>query len=403
VPQSSIDHSSLDHRSLDIEKLRADTPACASLVHFNNAGASLMPKPVHKTVCDHLDLETRIGGYEAHAQVATDYAAFYDEFAQLLNASPDEIAYVENATRAWDMAFYGLPLQSGDRILTHASEYVSNYLGFLQQAKRRNLFIDLIPSDEHGQIDVAAIPALITNKTRLIAITHVPTQGGLINPAVAVGKVAKAHGLMYLLDACQSVGQIDVDVKEIDCDVLTGTGRKFLRGPRGTGFMYVRTDFIKQLDPPFIDLHAARWTQDNQFELVPDAKRFENWESFIAGRLGLMHAVKYANELGIKNIETRVTTLAQTLRDQLSSSKGVQVHDMGLHKCGIVTLTKDGLSADAMAAAFRSNGVNVSVSTISSARLDFGARKLESVVRASVHYFNTTDEIDRFVSILDGM
>jgi len=162
-----------------------------------------------------------------------------------------------------------------------------------------------IPSDEHGQIDVNAIPELITDKTRLIAITHVPTQGGLVNPAVAVGKVAKEHGLMYLLDACQSAGQIGLDVKELNCDILTGTGRKFLRGPRGTGFMYIRKAFIDQLDPPFIDLHSATWTHDNQFEFVPGAKRFENWESFYAGRIGLMQAVRYANNLGIDRIQMR--------------------------------------------------------------------------------------------------
>jgi len=304
----------LNFSTQELATIRADTPACESLIHFNNAGASLMPMPVHQSVIDHLNLEFSIGGYEAHAKAATQVSEFYNAFARLLNASADEIAYVENATRAWDMAFYGLPLQNGDRILTHASEYVSNYLGFLQQAKRRNLFIDLIPSDEHGQIDVNAIPELITDKTRLIAITHVPTQGGLVNPAAAVGKVAKQHGLMYLLDACQSAGQITLDVNELNCDILTGTGRKFLRGPRGTGFMYIRKAFIEQLDPPFIDLHSASWTHDNQFEFVPNAKRFENWESYYAGRIGLMQAVKYAQVIGVDKIQARVTTLAQKLR-----------------------------------------------------------------------------------------
>lgn len=388
---------------MDIEQLRADTPACDSLIHFNNAGASLMPTVVHNSVVDHLALESRIGGYEAHAHVADDMAAFYTEFAQLLNAKPDEIAYVENATRAWDMAFYAMPLQDGDRILTHASEYVSNYLGFLQQAQRRNLHIDLIPSDEHGQIDVDAIPNLITSKTRLIAITHIPTQGGLVNPAQAVGRVAKDHGLMYLLDACQSAGQLNLDVDAIGCDVLTGTGRKFLRGPRGTGFMYVRSSFIDQLDPPFVDLHSATWTQDNQFEFASGAKRFENWESFIAGRVGLMQAVRYANNIGLDQIESRVTQLAQSLREQLDTVANVAVHDLGLNKSGIVTLAKKGISSESMANKLREKGINVSVSGISSARLDFGARKLESVVRASVHYFNTEEEIEKFVSTVDAI
>jgi len=387
----------------EIAAVRAETPACDSLIHFNNAGASLMPKPVHQSVLDHLNLEFTIGGYEAHAQAATQMNAFYEAFARLLNASTDEIAYVENATRAWDMAFYGLPLQDGDRILTHASEYVSNYLGFLQQAKRRNLFIDLIPSDEYGQIDVNAIPELITDKTRLIAITHVPTQGGLVNPAIEVGRVAKKHGLMYLLDACQSAGQIALDVKKLNCDVLTGTGRKFLRGPRGTGFMYIRKAFIEQLDPPFVDLHSANWTHENKFEFVPNAKRFENWESFVAGRIGLMQAVRYANNLGIDRIQSRVTSLAKSLREQLSLVEGVTVHDLGVNKCGIVTLTKQDVSSDFAARQLCEMGINVSVSELTSARLDLGNRKLDSLVRASVHYFNTEQEISKFVLAVDSL
>jgi len=390
-------------QSLNIDELRADTPACESLVHFNNAGASLMPKPVHDSVIAHINLESTIGGYEAHAHAQADVDAFYDEFAKLLNAQPDEIAYVENATRAWDMAFYGLPLQDGDRILTHESEYVSNYLGFLQQAKRRNLFIDLIPSDEHGQIDIAAIPNLITDKTKLIAITHIPTQGGLINPAEAVGKVAKEHGLMYLLDACQSAGQLTLDVEKIQCDILTGTGRKFLRGPRGTGFMYVRKDFIELLDPPFVDLHSANWTKANEYEFVDSAKRFENWESFYAGRIGLMQAVRYANKLGMQNIEQRVVDLAKTFREQLQQVKGVEIHDLGLNKSGIVTLTKEGIDATSLANKLRQSGINVSASVISSARLDFGKRNLDEIVRASVHYFNNEDEIGSFLSTLDAI
>ena len=387
----------------DINALRADTPACNSLIHFNNAGASLMPLPVQKAVADHLALEANIGGYEAQHQAQNDLQSFYSELATLLNASADEIAYVENATRAWDMAFYGLPLKDGDRILTHASEYVSNYLALIQQAKRRNLHIDLIPSDEYGQIDVAKIGSLITNKTKLIAVTHVPTQGGLVNPVKNIGAVAKEHGLMYMIDACQSAGQIALDVEELQCDVLTGTGRKFLRGPRGTGFLYVRKDFLKQLDPPFVDLHSADWVSDDQFEFVAGAKRFENWESFVAGRVGLMQAVRYANAIGVSQIEDRVSSLGQELRDQLSAVKDVTVRDLGLQKCGIVTLTKDGLPAASIADKLRVSGINVSVSGLSSARLDFGKRKLDTIVRASLHYYNTQDEIGRFIEAIDSL
>lgn len=388
---------------IDVEAVRADTPHCTTLLHFNNAGASLMPEPVLEAVKAHLELECSIGGYEAARRAEEDLSAFYGEFATLLNARAEEIAYVENATRAWDLAFYSLPLQEGDRILTHASEYVSNYLAFLQQAKRRGLQIDLIPSDESGQIDVAAIPGLIRDKTRLIAITHVPTQGGLVNPAEEVGRIAKAHGLIYLLDACQSAGQMPLDVQALGCDILSGTGRKFLRGPRGTGFLYVRQALAEQMEPLFIDVGAARWTGPESYELQPGARRFENWESYIAGRIGLMRAVRYANALGLDAIEARVTGLAATLRDALSAIPGVDLRDLGRRKCGIVTFTKQGVEPQGIADALGAKRMNISVSRVTSSQLDLGPRGLSSVARASVHYFNTEDEIHRFAEAVQGL
>ncbi len=386
---------------IDIDKARADTPTCRNLVHFNNAGSSLMPTPVFDSVIRHLQLEQEIGGYEAHAQVMEDIVAFYTEFGSLLNASADEIAFIENATRAWDMAFYSLPLQPGDRILTHESEYVSNYLALLQQVERRKLHIDLVPSDEHGQIDLVELQNRITDRTRVIALTHIPTQGGLVNPVEAVGEIAKREGLIYLLDACQSAGQIQLDVKKIQCDLLSGTGRKFLRGPRGTGFLYVRKQFLEQLDPPFVDLHSATWTRDDGFEFQPNATRFENWESFYAGRIGLMQAVRYANQLGLASIEKRVCALGSQLRSTLDSINGVSTLDQGERRCGIVTFNKAGVSAADMKEKLSQHNMNVSVSSFNSARLDFARRNLTDITRASVHYFNTLDEINRFAERVD--
>jgi cysteine desulfurase/selenocysteine lyase len=385
---------------IDINKVRADTPGCTNLTHFNNAGASLMPIPVYEAMTHHLELEQNIGGYEAQNLAAADIAAFYVEFAGLLNAMPEEIAYVENATRAWDMAFYGMPLVKGDRILTHESEYVSNYLAFLQQSKNRGWEVDLVPSDDQGQIDLELMESMITPRTKLIAITHVPTQGGLINPVEEVGKIAKKHGLIYMLDACQSAGQIPLDVNKIGCHVLSGTGRKYLRGPRGTGFLYVCSDMLEKIEPPFIDLHSAIWTSPEHYEWVNSAKRYENWECNIAGKIGLMRGVRYARDLGLDLIERRVTHIASTLREALAELSDVTVHDRGVNKCGIVTFYKNGKEPSEIANNLRANKVNVSISKLASAQLDFGKRQLSSLVRASVHYFNTENEIDRFVEII---
>ncbi len=382
---------------IDIDALRAETPACENLIHFNNAGAALMPDPVFRAVVDHLELERSVGGYEAARLAAPLLASFYTEFAALLNCDPSEIAYTENATRAWDMAFYALPLQPGDRILTHESEYVSNYLAFLQQAKRRGLEIDLIPSDATGQIDVAALDAMVTPAHKLVAITHVPSQGGLVNPAEAVGTVAAKHGLTYLLDACQSVGQIVLDVQKIGCHILSGTGRKFLRGPRGTGFLYVSNTIVDRLDPPFIDLTAAEWTDAQTYRLAPGALRFENWESNVAGRIGLARAVGYARSVGMEAIAARTADLAASLRAGLSALPGVAVHDRGVQRCGIVTFTVAGHDPAAVQVRLRDAGINTSVTPMVYARLDLGPRGLAAMVRASVHYYNTDAEVARFV------
>ena len=382
---------------IDIEKIRLDTPNCEDVLHFNSAGSSLMPSSVFGALQRVLRHENEVGGYEAERRARDDIQAFYSEFAGLLNAEPDEIAFVENATRAWDMAFYGLDLKPGDRVITHGSEYASNYLALLQQSRRLGFDIDLVPSDASGQIDVEALDRMIGSRTRLIAITHVPTQGGMVNPAAEVGKVAKKHGVLYVLDACQSVGQFDVNVAEIGCDVLTGTGRKFLRGPRGTGFLYVRKGIIERIDPPFIDLRSATWTGANSFEFAGGAKRFENWESYVAGRVGLMEAVRYARKVGLANIEARVSMLAQDLREALSDVAGVSVHDLGRKKCGIVTFTKDNIDPRAIADRLRARRIFVSVTPVTAARLDLEARDLVALVRASVHYFNTRAEIARFV------
>lgn len=224
--------------TLDLARIRADVPSAARRAYLHNAGAGLMPRQVVDAMKAHLDLEAEIGGYAAAERETARLDGVYGSVARLLNASPDEIGLMENATVAWQMAFYGLKFTAGDRILTCEAEYGANYVAYLQMAKRTGLVIDVIPSDETGEIDLAALERMIDGRVKLISITWVPTNGGLANPAAAVGRIARAHGIPYLLDACQAVGQLPVDVEAIGCDMLSATGRKFLRGPRGTGFLY---------------------------------------------------------------------------------------------------------------------------------------------------------------------
>ncbi|MGS2723006.1 aminotransferase class V-fold PLP-dependent enzyme [Porticoccus sp. GXU_MW_L64] len=386
----------------DLQKARADTPACEQLIHFNNAGASLIPEPVYRAVLDHLQLEQTLGGYEAAAANADKLDGFYSAFARLLNASRDEIAFVENATRAWDMAVYSIPWRAGDRVLVHQSEYASNYLALLHLAREKSIIIDRVPSGGDGAIDLQQLREMIRPQTRAVFLTYIPSQSGLVNPATEVGAIARDNKLLYILDACQAVGQIPVDVKAIGCDMLSGTGRKFLRGPRGTGFLYVRENLIDSLQPPFIDLHSAPWVADDRYQLQANARRFENWECFTAGKIGLAEAAVYAMDIGLEAIQQRLFTLADSLRNKLHDIPGVTVHDPGAQRCGIVTFTIAGKDAEQLVATLREHGINTSVTARHNARLDFQQRDVPSAVRASLHYFNNDEEIANFCQIIES-
>jgi len=384
----------------DFHRARRDTRACNELLHFNNAGASLMPAPVSDSLRAYLREEELGGGYETAEAQAGALANFYTASAKLLNCREAEIGFIENATRAWDMVFYAFEFAPGDRILTTTSEYGSNVIAYLQQAERYGAEVVFIPDDAQGQIDIKALEAAIDERTKLISISHIPTGGGLVNPAAEVGRIARSANVPYLLDACQSVGQLPLDVEQLGCTMLTGTGRKYLRGPRGAGLLYVREDWIVRLQPPLLDQHAAELTSANSYKVRGDAKRFENWEQPFAGKAALAVAIDYALSWGLDSIWERVQTLAATLRSQLAALDGVTVVDQGETQCGIVTFTVDAKSADDIKASLQVRRINVSVCSGSGNLVSYDRRGLIETVRASVHYFNTEDEIERFIEVL---
>ncbi len=383
---------------LDITRLRAETPGCANVVHFNNAGAALQPRPVLDSVRGHLDAEALDGGYEAAVSCMDRLDASYATLARLIGAGEDEIAVTDSATRAWDMAFYGIPFRPGDRILTSTSEYSSNAIAFLHVAHERGVRVEVVPDDEHGQISLDALAAALDDDVRLVAINHIPTHDGLVNPAAGVGRLTRAAGVLYLLDACQSVGQIAVDVEEIGCDLLSAAGRKFLRGPRGTGFLYVRRSALDRLSPAFLDNRAASLTGPDSYELRADARRFECFERSVACQLGLAAAAEYALGIGTDVIEQRVLELGALLRTRLAEVPGIRVRDRGARRSGIVTFTHDDRASADIAASLAARKINVSI-TEHIFRYDEGAMP-PARVRASVHYYNTEAEISQLIAAL---
>lgn len=389
--------------AIDLPRVRHDTPGVAHVTHFNNAGASLAPRAVLDAMTDHLWLEARVGGYEAAAIRAGELDRFYDVAAALVNGRRDQVAFTDSATRAWDVAFYGIPLAAGDRILVSKAEYASNVIAMLQVARRTGASIEVIPDDDHGQLSVDGLRSMLDDRVKLVAAVHVPTQGGLVNPAEEIGAALQGTDALYLLDACQSVGQLPVDVGAIGCDVLCATGRKFLRGPRGTGFLWLSDRAASRIDPPVLDLFSATWTGDRSYEVRPDVRRFELWETGIAAKLGLVAAVDYALDIGLVAIAERVTDLAADLRSLLGALDGVAVHDRGRRLSGIVTFTVDGWAAADVAQALRQQQINTSVTAVTSSRWDLGERGLDDMVRASVHYFNTHQELTRLVEVVAGL
>ncbi|MEV8609421.1 aminotransferase class V-fold PLP-dependent enzyme [Amycolatopsis sp. NPDC051373] len=382
----------------DVARARAETPGCTGVVHFNNAGSALPPARVTDTMVDYLRAEALVGGYEAAGAAAERTGAVYTSVARLINAAPEDIAITDNATRSWQAVFYALRFDPGDRILTSRAEYASNAIAYLQVARRTGARVEVVADDETGQLDVADLRRLIDDDVKLIAVSHVPTQCGLVNPAEEIGKVAREAGIPFLLDACQSAGQLDLDVELLQCDALSATGRKYLRGPRGTGFLYVHPRLRDRLEPATLDLHSASWESPDEFVVDPTAKRFEVWERDYAAVLGLGAAVDYALEWGLPAIEHRVAELGATLRGRLGELDGVRVHDVGARKCGLVAFSLDGLGAEQVKVRLSAAKINTSVTHATSAQFDFTARNLPDLVRASVHYYNTEGEIDLLTS-----
>ena len=262
--------------SIDVEEVRNDTLGCDNVLHLNNAGSSLMPRPVASALKSFFDSEEKIGGYETAATYAGKLDQVYTSGARLLNCSASEIAFLENATRAWQMAFYSIPFAAGDRILTSVAEYGSNVIAYRQLAQRTGVEIVHVPNDSMGQLDCNALKELVDDRVKLIAVSHIPTGGGLVNPVAAIGQIANDAGIPYLLDACQSAGHMPLDVETIGCDFLSLTGRKYLRGPRATGLLYVRQSRLDSVEPVFLDQHAADLVSPTEYVLREDAKRFEN-------------------------------------------------------------------------------------------------------------------------------
>lgn len=385
-----------------VKAWRADTPACSRLVHLNNAGAALMPRPVRDAVRAHLDLEDEIGGYEAAEQQAGSLQAGYEAVAAVLGAQPRNIAVVQNSTVAFAQAISAFDLGPGDIVLTSRSDYASNQIMYLSLARRRGVEIVRASDAPGGGVDPDDVRRRVAHKRpTLVALTWIPTNSGLVQPAEAVGEICRDAEVPYLIDGCQAVGQMPIDVARLHCDFLTAAARKFLRGPRGVGFLYA-SDRMLQNDahPLLVDMHGATWTAANDFALTPDARRFETWEFAYALVLGLGAAARYALEVGLTTARDRARELAGYVREGLMTLPGVRVLDRGPELCAITTAAISGHDAKDIKLALRARGINTSSPHREDAVIDMDEKRASSALRISPHYYNTKGEIDTAINAL---
>lgn len=380
---------------LDVEELRRDTPGCSARIHLNNAGAALPPTPVIHAVREYFDLETRLGGYEVEEEQAPAIEAAYSAIAALVGAHPRNIAFTGSATHGFNAALSSIPFQPGDVILTTRNDYVSNQIQYLMLEERFGVRLERAPDLPEGGVDPAAMTDMIVrHRPRLVAVSHIPTNSGLVQDVSAVGAACREQGVLYVVDACQSIGQMPVDVKAIQCDFLATTARKFLRGPRGIGFLFVGDRVLEErLLPTTLDMRGAHWVNPDRFELEDNARRFENWEYAWSLVLGAGEAARYASALGLDRIRDRIRHLAALLRTGLAQVAGVRVLDRGNEQCGIVTVSVAGRDPRDVVLALRKHRINAQAQGRGSAVIDYDEKGVAGSVRFSPHVYNSEEEI----------
>jgi selenocysteine lyase/cysteine desulfurase len=382
-----------DGAVIDLAAERSSTPGCLDQVFLDSAGSSLPPDRVVAAVVSHLRREAEVGGYRAGAERADDLCALRVGLGQVLGCSDDLVALTDSATRAWNQFVTALRWSPGGRVLICGNEYGANAIALLRRVRADACTVEVVPTDASGQVDLDALDAMLDERVRLVSVVHVPTNSGQVAPVREITDRAHRVGALVVLDACQSVGQLAIDVVELGVDALSGSGRKWLRGPRGTGFLYLRRELLETLEPAAADMRGATWTAADAYELRPDAARFELWEGDVAGRLGLKEAVDHLLELGTQAVEQAVRRNAADLRTALAALPGVAVQDTGEDLAGIVSFTVDGLDPYDVRDRLLEDHVTVSVSDLASTRLDMTRRGLDAVVRASPHYFVSPEDL----------
>ena len=390
---------------MTLEEARQETPACLEQIHLNNAGASLPPEMVLNTVTNYLNEEARRGGYELMADKQSAIQETYEWAGRVFNCSAENVAFVGSASDALYRALSAIPFEKGDVILTTEDDYSSNQLAFLSLVSRMGLKLLRAPRIEAGGVDEEALCLLIRkHKPKCVCVTHMPTNHGLIQPLDEIGAECSRSGAYYIVDACQTFGQIPLDVQKYQCDFLCVTGRKWMRGPRGTGLLYVSDRVLKEeLMPLYFDLMGVHWTAKDTYRLKEGAKRFEWFERSVGLQLGLGAAMRYYMEAGPDWIWSRLQELAVHTRKQLSLHTRLRIIDEGEHKGAIVSSGNPDMDLHKLKNTIKEAGINVGFGRRENALIDLKRKGHQWFLRISPHYYNTIEEIDQCISVLEKL
>ncbi|MBA5777328.1 aminotransferase class V-fold PLP-dependent enzyme [Stappia sp. F7233] len=375
--------------------MRQGIPHVDDFIHLNNAAGSLADQRVHDAIKAHLELEARSGSTEAMNAVSSKLEQLYSAVAAFVGGTADQMLVADSHTNAWQRPFLAVDLKPGDVVLVGSSEWGGNLSMIHHTCRRTGASYKVVPDDASGRMDLRTFESALKDKrVKLVCTTWVAATSGQVNPVEEIGELMRQTEALHFVDGAQAIGQFPVDIRNLNCDLLTVSARKFVRGPRGTGFAWISKRFLNEYKPLGVDQFAAPWENDAP-HLRGDARRFETGESNYAARLGLLSALELILTRDISADFTVIKELAAQARARLSSTEGITVLEGNEGSCGLVTFLADGVAPAKIAADLRQSRINISAPTTRYGPLYMAARGWNAINRLSPHAFNTADEIDK--------
>lgn len=353
--------------------------------YFNHGGCSFITTSTLDAVVKQLRHEQEMGNAVADLMSSADRSSVYKLAAQTVGANEEDVALTDSHTTGWAKSLQTISLNAGDVILTNRSEWGGNLSSLQKLAHLHGSSVVVMPTTAYGSVCLKSLAALMSKSVKLISVSWIGSNGGHVEPVAEIGELAQAHGVPYFLDASQVVGQMPVNVQHIGCDVLTAPGRKWLRGPKGTGFMYLRPEFLEKCQ----ETAQADSAADSSTPLT--AKYFEVSSASVPLQMGLLAALAQLEQVGVETIQKQILTRSQYLWERLQGIPGVNCICPVAPQHGLVSFNVVGHPATAVRQKLMGIGIEVAANLATFTPLDMHERQLDAVVRASPHACTTID------------